>query len=913
MFYTPLALSAMYQLTIHGGTAMMAIATASLLIFTVGTIVFLTWRIMRAAARRLLFDEIATLLKYGTLYNTLFEEGTLFFLVNLLVRFLWGLSIAMLSSYGIVQISVLLAVELGYMLVIGFKWPFSESGDNKFHLLLSFMRIIITGCSVAYLHEMGAGPELKQLIGYIQICLHLSVLIVMLALILWNTIQVILLWRSRHRRIWKGRAKRFGHEDPVEDGDGWIVSSRSRNRQSGSVLVNSPKPRRFTVEPYSSITTLQSPIDEDFARHRSSFRQTIQPAGFHQARFPLETEPSMTLDLRSEAMPPLSNSPGPLSARTISPAPLSPTNESMDGSVIPLQPTQLSTADSQPSPRQPPAESYAKIQRMTHQQGIPDFRNRRMSDIFRDGGYLYNPNRESGSNGAGSSERQSTWRTMKESIGGIFARRGSDKKPDEENGKPKAFEVMRPRPPPAESTDDASIAGEDNLRELSSLGISRFFQESGRNNEQKRNLFVANPEAMASQTASQRSSLSGVPPVPFLQRSPSSTTSVHTPGYRPRSSQNLTGDQHSIRGGMGFSRSDIGYSNSPRGSVLSTQPTYPRNSVESNIAEALRSETTLKLHDGGILKVSKGPEKAIQYWHKESGQYVGSSAQPSTERRQNSLPVGTPPLIFLPTSRGSIFDTIHSESSNRAAPSIKSRVESRPESPTDSHPSNVAISAGKMHEILDRMFSDQDEEDDESDVVSEGDESCSTFSGRVSATILALHQKREQEELADGQSLYRLDTLEPLLERSGSKDGEGRKSSIEGSSRSGVRRATSISSRGRPGTLVRTFSGPASQSASPSASATSLLLRHSKSGSLSRPLAQTPLHSPSVLPFSGSTISLNHPGSQSGQLSRDGSFTVRQGATEPETDADRGSILDPLREEPATTSSEPPQQPNDEH
>ncbi|KAF9956036.1 hypothetical protein BGZ65_003019 [Modicella reniformis] len=215
---------------------------------------------------------------------------------------------------------------------------------------------------------------------------------------------------------------------------------------------------------------------------------------------------------------------------------------------------------------------------------------------------------------------------------------------------------------------------------------------------------------------------------------------------------------------MGSSVLEHGHTNDQRGSTRNAQHTYPRNSVESNIAEALRSETTLKLHDGGILKVSKGPEKAVQYWHKESGQYVGPSAEPSAEqRKQHSTPIGTPPVLLrIPTTDGSIFDNIQIDTSNKATPSIKSRAESRPESPTESHHNtNVTATTGKMHEILNRMFSDQA---DDSDNISEGGESCSTFSGRVSATILALHQKREQEELEDAQSLYRPDTLEPVLE-----------------------------------------------------------------------------------------------------------------------------------------------------
>ncbi|KAG0369943.1 hypothetical protein BGZ54_008338 [Gamsiella multidivaricata] len=862
LFYTPLALSAMYQLTISGGTLMTSIASISLLIFSVGSIILLTRKILRASTQLLLFEDLGILLKYGPLYNTLAEEGTLFFLVNLLVRFLWGLSVAMLSAYGIAQVAVLVAVEFGYMLVIGLKWPFSDSGDNKFHLLLGFVRIVVIGCSIAYVHDLNTSPEVRQLFGYIQMALHLGVFIVMFALILWNTIQVILFWQSAHRASWKGPTKTYSFEDAVEAEHDWVLTGRPLSRRPDSATMNPMKSRRYTVEPYSSITDLRSAPEDRLINHQSTYRHTLQLPEYRRSMFPSDVNRDMALGISPDAIVPLSSSPGPISARSISPPPHSPV-DSIEGPVIPLQPTQLSSARSGTQ-----AGSYAKFQRMTHQQALPDFRSRRMSEIFRDGGYLYGPNGTAGSTSMPSEGKQNTWKSVKDSLGGLlnFGKRTATK--SEDGSKPKAFEVIRPprSPPVMDTPDDMSLAGDDNLRELNSLGISRFFQESGRNNDQKRSLFVANPEAMASQATSLRSSFSGIPHhPPHLSRTLSATTSIRTMSYRPTLAQNVSADLNSGLTGIGSSTSEHGVPESRRTSVLSAQQTYPRNSVESNIAEALRSETPLKLQGGAILKVSKGPEKAVQYWRKESGHYVGSSAEPNPERKQHvPLPVATPPLLLRSATRSPFFDSTQidtvSNSNNTAAPSIKSRAGSRPESPTESHhSSNVAASAGRMHEILDRMFSDQD--DGNSDEISEGEESCSTFSGRVSATILALHQKREQEEF-DAQSLYRPDTLEPVLEH---HDPDANAQQDDEVSRPGARRATSTSGKMRPGTLMRTFSGPTK---STSASTSSMILRPSKSGSLSRPLAQTPLHSPSVMPFSASTTSLLLPGALSRQPSR---------------------------------------------
>ncbi|GJJ76679.1 hypothetical protein EMPS_09038 [Entomortierella parvispora] len=923
LFYTPLALSSMYQLTISGGTVMIVVAGASILFFSVGMTIFLTWRTLRAASNGLLFEDLGTLLRYGPLYNSLTEEGTLFFLVTLLVRFLWALSISMLSSYGVAQVAVTMAVELGYLVVIALKWPYSESGDNKFHLFLGTVRIVVSGCSIAYVSELDTDTEVRQLFGYIQMALHLTVFMVMFALVLWNTIQVIMFWRARHARAWKGPTKSYDFDEPTVIEPDWVVTGRptSQRPAASSLGSLSPKTRHYTVQPYTSMSDLSQhpslPMEgsqEDLFRHRSVYRMSHQPSAVasHRSRF-LSGD---GLGSRSEAVQPLSTSAGPMSHRSSSPPPVSPVSAgSLDGNAIPLQPAQSSFVR-----LNPPRESYAKVERMNHQQ-TPDPRTRRMSELFRDGRYLYEPSNTLGSSVHDLDEKEektSMWTSVKGSLGGLInlgkrsVKRNSGDGP---KAKPKAFEVIRPprQPIVMDSTDTRSQAGDDNLRELNSVGISRFFQESSGNYERNRSLFVANPEAMISQAGSLQSSVSGIPLAPALNRTASAATSVYTLNRqsRAKAAPNMSADLASILTGI---ETEQGSTESRRVSALSTaQPVYARNSVESNIAEAMMTETPLKLQGGGILKVSKGPEKAVQYWHKESGQYVESPADPSASAGH---PLASPPLLLLPTTRSPFFESVQIDSlppstrspffesvqldsvtpSTRSpffesakidtnlkpTPSIKSRSGSRPDSPTESQSNNVAASAGRMQEILDRMFSDQDDDDD-SDVISDDEESVSTFSGRVSAAILALQQRRQQEEQGDMHSLYRSDTLEPVIEHldtdhsgdegtkprtiGGTGGGYQRKSEEETSPRRSVSGAS-----GRPRDLNRSFSGQKSIS---SGSSSTLLLRPSKSGSLGRPLAQTPLHSPSIMPMNLSTSTL-HPLSslsrQSSQASLSRSF-----------------------------------------
>ncbi|KAF9403627.1 hypothetical protein BGX21_001468 [Mortierella sp. AD011] len=736
--------------------------------------------------------------------------------------------------------------------------------------------------------------------------LHLAVFIVIFALVLWNTIQVVLFWRSRNTSSWTGPTKVYSLKDHPEAGGDWTLTNRPPSQMPESSQVRPIKSRQYTVQPYSSIGDINALSEDNLIGRHSLYQQPHLSPGYRRSAFPSNGVPHAASDLRSEAVVPLSSSAGPISAQSSTSLPRSPSIDSVDGPAIPLQPTQLSSIRFQT-----PRESYAKTQRMTHQQAVPDLRNRRMSEIFRDGGYLYESTINSTSTKA-PEEKQSMIKSIKESLGGLFSfSRRTKNNTVKDGSKPKAFEVIRPPRPSTvmEMTDDISQAGDDNLRELNSLGISRFFEESGLNNKRDRSLFIANPETMISRTGSVRSSASEVPRVsPELIRQTSIATSVHTVSRQIlKPALNMGADMNSIYSGVGSLVSEPANTESKRASATSAQYTYPRTSAESSIADVLRSETPFKLHSGETIKVSKGPEKAVQYWSKISGQYVESTSDPLLERKQTTvLPHVSPPLLLLPTARG-YFDAIHVDPSKVAATTqlTRSRAGSRPESPAESHhSSNVAASAGKMHEILDRMFSDED--DDDSDTISDGEETCSTFSGRVSATIMAL-QKREQEEyFADAQSLYRSETLEPVQEHFNSETGVGSKaggSRDGGDSVSGVMKLPYKPTRTASGTILRTYSGTSASSSS------ALQLRPSKSGASSRPLAQTPLYPPSMLSFTESATSLLLPRTLSRQSSRtslgEGSVMTKQehdvNATQSMETRDT-KVLDPLDEEPVAAS-----------
>ncbi|KAG0218741.1 hypothetical protein BGX33_006117 [Mortierella sp. NVP41] len=1078
LLYTPLALSAMYQLTISGGVGLTIASTASLLVISVGATIFFTWRVLRGSSELLLFDDLGTLLKYGTLYNTLTQEGTLFFLVTLLVRFLWGLAVAMLPSYGVAQVAVLLVVELGYTLVIGVKWPFSESTDNKFHLFLGIIRIVITGFSIGYIHEAEVSPELRELFAYIQMALHLAVFIVMFALTLWNLIQVCMYWHARHSDTWKGPTKTYSFEDPGHEVEqGWGLNGRpflhsgathlrgmaNNNRSSGEADDDDDfrpgKNRTFTVMSYSSLGSSSQGAGGSSGARRESMQHALHapmrqqqhpessddetlrygsPAErYRQSRLIEHRRSAFNQSASSEAGSVANESTMDRGMEYMGPALLTAAGVGggiKGGATSPSSDT--TTIDPrQSSPRQshlaakreglPQRGSYASLQRMSHQQPTVDPRTRRMSDITRDGPYLYNPHKEEQDNSReaaavaaavvrenASKQGPGLWAGVKASLAGVFrfGRRSHHLSPSSDGSKPKAFEVMRPprghyasdpeSPTLAENADETGSQVGGDARQLNSIGLSKFFQESERGYEKNSNLVVANPSAMISRTGSLVSTVSGAmgPHASIrLQRDGSgaadsintlrnarsrgagvgsglgpavnvvaATAAASTAAAIGTTAGSIKGSVAGIdstaseHGGATVSTSDRDSRRassafvSGAGSITGSQLYPPRHSVDSsnNLAEAMAIEEPLQLDGGGTLKVSKGPEKAVQYFHKNTGPHSRSVAESLKDKKRLSRPEGmsattissgsTPSLLLppiqtrqlggrggqkvsslsgssspvtkSPTSPGGPSGAGDISGSSKTNSIVQGGVTtSDSSSPTESQPSpntGVAVSAGRMHEILGRMFSDRStrlpggSDQDSDSVLSE--DAYSSLSGPVSTGRRSLLGQTETTTTStsnndDTHSLEQYDLLQPVMEGSDMEE-EGlqvaygtqedqdltpRQSNFElvspfvaaaasvvpgrssaGNSSGGdsglrtdlLKRATSTSTE-KPASLVATSlarsqsGGPTSPTSSIGSSSASALSRQYHQGKLrpqqrsigGRPLAQSPLHEPSVL------------------------------------------------------------------
>ena len=178
-FLLPIVALSMYQLVVAGHSAAATVGLASiLLVALIGFTCWLFWVIASTRPRSYLFDDLPTVLLYGSLYNTYSDNAATFALVPLLLTFVRGIAIGAVQPSGIAQIVLLAISEVILILTLNAFRPFhSPTSMNAFHTVFAVVRLLIILLSVAFVPSLGVGNAPRGWIGYVILLLHAIVLV----------------------------------------------------------------------------------------------------------------------------------------------------------------------------------------------------------------------------------------------------------------------------------------------------------------------------------------------------------------------------------------------------------------------------------------------------------------------------------------------------------------------------------------------------------------------------------------------------------------------------------------------------------------------------------------------------------------------------------------------------------------
>jgi hypothetical protein len=178
-FLLPLVSLSMFQLVIasQGPTYSVAIA-AVLLTAVIAFSVRLLFVFSKTRPRSHLLDDLPTVLLWGPLYNTYYDEQAGFAFLPILINFIRGIAIGAVQASGIAQLVLLAICEIGFAFTLNAVRPFpSATSMNVYHTFFAILRLIIIFLTVAFIPALDVTEGTRGWIGYAILLLHAAALV----------------------------------------------------------------------------------------------------------------------------------------------------------------------------------------------------------------------------------------------------------------------------------------------------------------------------------------------------------------------------------------------------------------------------------------------------------------------------------------------------------------------------------------------------------------------------------------------------------------------------------------------------------------------------------------------------------------------------------------------------------------
>jgi hypothetical protein len=189
-FLLPIVALSMFQLVVAGKSPAYTVALAVVMLALILVFgVWLLWFIGRTRPKSYLFDDLPTVLLYGSLYNTYSDNAASFALVTVFVTVIRGVAIGAVQPSGISQIALLAICEVIFILTLHAFRPFhSPTSMNAYHTFFSALRLSTVFLMISFAPSLGVTDGPKGWIGYAILLMHAIVLVFVFLL---NAIQTI--------------------------------------------------------------------------------------------------------------------------------------------------------------------------------------------------------------------------------------------------------------------------------------------------------------------------------------------------------------------------------------------------------------------------------------------------------------------------------------------------------------------------------------------------------------------------------------------------------------------------------------------------------------------------------------------------------------------------------------------------
>lgn len=178
-FLLPIVALSLFQLAVALKSQAYIVALAVLmLVLVIGFAIWILKFILSARPKSFLFDDLFTLLIYGSLYNTYREDAASFALIPIVLAFVRGIAIGALQFSGISQLVILAICEVIFILTIHGFLPFlSRTSMNAYHTYFSLARLVTILLMFSFAPSLNLDEQQKGWVGYSILAIHAAIMI----------------------------------------------------------------------------------------------------------------------------------------------------------------------------------------------------------------------------------------------------------------------------------------------------------------------------------------------------------------------------------------------------------------------------------------------------------------------------------------------------------------------------------------------------------------------------------------------------------------------------------------------------------------------------------------------------------------------------------------------------------------
>ncbi|KAI0998407.1 hypothetical protein K3495_g9786 [Podosphaera aphanis] len=190
-FLLPIVSISMFQLAVAPQSPAYTVGLAVLILILIGGMtIWLLDIILSTRPKSFLYDDLQTVLLYGSLYNTYSDHAVSFTPIPIVLTFVRGVAIGAVQASGIVQLVLLAICEVITILTIhGFRPYRSPTSMNAYHTFFATMRFTTVLLMISFTPSLDVSEGSKGWVGYCILLMHATVLILGFLL---NAIQTII-------------------------------------------------------------------------------------------------------------------------------------------------------------------------------------------------------------------------------------------------------------------------------------------------------------------------------------------------------------------------------------------------------------------------------------------------------------------------------------------------------------------------------------------------------------------------------------------------------------------------------------------------------------------------------------------------------------------------------------------------